>query len=126
LDPQSENESKCVIWCATFWLYIHRSWTLGKPYGIECGAIGNNLRNPMWTWWKHIENKAKKNKKLLPDSPHATKKKTGPLRSAYWTFSLAAWNFYFHTFKKERGWRRETFLKTYCPSERKVRRGKIK
>jgi hypothetical protein len=31
----------------------------------------------------YSEQGEKKNKKLLPDTPHPTKKKTGPLRSAY-------------------------------------------
>jgi hypothetical protein len=106
LDPQSQNKKKCVPLWPTFSLDIHRSWTLGKPYGIELWCYWEQLGEPhvniMKTHWEQGEKI--KNKKLLPDTPHPTKKKTGPLRSAYRTFSLAAWNFIStHSKKKEIG-----------------------
>jgi hypothetical protein len=65
-----------------------------KPYGIklrcywECleEQLGN-LGKPLGTWWEQ----KKKNIK----SSTSKKKKTRPLMSACWDFSLAAWNFCF-------------------------------
>jgi hypothetical protein len=49
----------------------------------------------MRTWWEHIGNEEKTKNPSLPPAPPPQEERTGPLMSACWTFSLAAWNFYF-------------------------------
>jgi hypothetical protein len=80
-----------------FSLYYMRR-TLGKPYGINVRCywelLGEQLGEPLGNWCEHTGNKDPK-----PPPPQTRlfylKKKTGPLMSAWWGFSLIAWNFYF-------------------------------
>jgi len=66
----------------TFSVYIHESWTLGKPYGIKLRChwkllreqIGN-LGNLKRTWWEHIGNKEEKQKKTPPAPPPKGRKR---------------------------------------------------
>jgi hypothetical protein len=89
--PRLQNRNKCIPKQFTFSVYIHESWTLGKPYGIklrcywEClrEQLGN-LRNLEGTQWEHVENtleQRRKNKKITPHTwPHPQKEKQGPSR----------------------------------------------
>jgi hypothetical protein len=63
LDPRSQISNKCALVWATFSVYIHESWTLGKPYGIKgrcyweqfeehLGNLGNLHGNMMKTHWE--------------------------------------------------------------------------
>jgi hypothetical protein len=69
----------------TFSVYIHESWTLGKPYGIklrcywEClrEQLGN-LGNTMRTCWEHIGTRKQKQKITPRTWPHPQKEKQGP------------------------------------------------
>jgi len=70
--PVAKYTQICSHW-PTFSVYIHESWTLGKPYGIKlrcnCKRLKEqfeNLRNPLRTWWEHIRNRGEKNKKITP------------------------------------------------------------
>ncbi len=70
----------------TFSVYIHGSWTSGKPYGIKPRCkLGTLWGKCIWehfgrlgTWWEHIEKMRKKNRKSLSPCP-LLKEKTRPL-----------------------------------------------
>ncbi len=65
-------------------IFIHDSWTSGKPYGIKLRCcwkhfreqLGNS-RNLKGTWWNHVGNNRKKPKIILPHSTPKMKKQ-GP------------------------------------------------
>jgi hypothetical protein len=92
-DPQLQNKNKCIHLQPAFSVYIHESWTLGKPYGIKLRCYWERLKEQIGgTPWEHVGDTMgtrKKYKKKLPP-PHPQKEKTGPRVGACWAFSLAA------------------------------------
>ncbi len=98
LDPCCKIETNVFPQQLTFSVYIHESWTLGKPYGIklrcywkwfreQLGSLGN-LKGTHW----NKEEKTKNNSPYLTPPPNG---KIGPIKSACWAFPLVAWNFLF-------------------------------
>ncbi len=95
LDPKLQYRNKCATLWPAFLVCMHGSWTLGKTTWdktevlYECleKQLGN-LGKPLGTPLQHDGNSRKKN---IKSSPYK-KKKTRPLMSARWAFSLAAWN----------------------------------
>ncbi len=106
LDPKLQYRNKWTPQQPTFSVYIHESWTLGKPHGIklrcywECitDQLGN-LGNLKGTWWNHVRNTLGTRKIQKKKTPHPTltpkKEKSMPIMSVCWDFPLAAWNFCF-------------------------------
>jgi hypothetical protein len=78
-DPGCKIDTNVFPQWLTFSVYIHESWTLGKPYGIKLRCYWKLLREEIWnlgnlkrTWWEHIGNKEGKQKKTPPTPPHPT------------------------------------------------------
>jgi hypothetical protein len=87
LDPQLQNINKYILQHHTFSVYIHESWSSGKPYGIKLRYYWEsfkeplgNLGNPKRTCWEHIGNKEDK-QKITPSTP-PQKEKTRLITSA--------------------------------------------
>jgi hypothetical protein len=123
LDPQLQNINNCTPTGFTFSVYIHGSWTLGKPYGTKPRCYWEHLgerilehfENLMGTHWEQV------NLFLKSLSPRPLgKKKTGPPMSACWAFPSAAWNWLFLTIFHLGWWQgqnvgdREWQLVFYC------------
>ncbi len=78
--PQLQSNKTCALPCdPPFSVYLHGSWTLGKPYelNLRCcwehlGEQLGNLGNPMGTWWLGTRKKNQK-KSLSPHPPHKEK-----------------------------------------------------
>jgi len=104
LDPHLQNMNKCISQQPTFLVYLHESWTVGKPYEIKLKCYWKRLKGITWelgepqnnmmrTCWEHIGNKEEKQKITPPTLPRKEKKR--PIMSTCWAFLLVAWNFYF-------------------------------
>jgi hypothetical protein len=82
--PQLQYENNIFLQLLTFSVYIHESWTLGKPYGINLSAIENALGNNLRTWGtsgehddKMLETHWDQGTKTKNNSPpHSQKEKT--------------------------------------------------
>jgi hypothetical protein len=48
LDPQLQNINNCTPTGFTFSVYIHGSWTLGKPYGTKPRCYWEQLGEHIW------------------------------------------------------------------------------
>jgi hypothetical protein len=81
-DPQLQNINSCTPIGFTFSVYIHGSWTLGKPYGTKPRCywehLGERIRehfeNLMGTHWEQVKN----TKNPSPHAPSERKKLDHP------------------------------------------------
>jgi hypothetical protein len=70
LDPSCKVEPNFLSSWHTFSVYIHESWTLGKPCGIKMRCYWEclheqlrNLRNLKGTWWEPLGTNKKQHTK---------------------------------------------------------------
>jgi hypothetical protein len=98
-DRHLQQRNKCAPYDVPFSVYIHESWTLGKPYGIKVRCywerLGNNLGRPLGTHREHHRNQETKLK--LPSPLPSQKEKNCTPHESMPNLSLVACNFCFQT-----------------------------
>jgi hypothetical protein len=87
--PQSQNRNKCAPLHFTFVVYVHGSWTFGKP---RC--YWEHLGERIWEYLGNLMG-TRGEKKKVPLSAPPQKEKPAPFMRACWAFPMAACNFSF-------------------------------